>query len=315
MTTSKRQFLPMPLMHSLTENSESFHSYLSRLAFNHGLTIKSIVDHAANWGGAPHDFKAVIPIKNASATPDGRCNDLISIIFPHCLASQRDLEVAACAYLYPSTRRSPQSFTTKLRWCPGCIAEQRLRGEPTHTKATWSFSEISACHIHRLYFTSRCPRCKYPPSSIVELENDCWCTHSWGNINDPDMICREQTAYGLDLIGLYQDVITRSEPYPKNSVQRFGRAFLDHILEKHYPSAALITRKNSKLARWADSSTIPPPTLRQLRDLGRLLSVPLENILSSEHSHTAPIFDSMVGMQRDELLEVLQDGWSKIRVQ
>lgn len=313
MITSERRFLPVCLMHPMTENSESFHSYLSRIAFNHGLSIKATVDHAARWSGFTHDFKDSEAIKKVSVVPDGKCTDLIEIISPSCFASKEELEASACTHLYPAIRRSPGSFTYKLRWCAGCIRDQRSRNEPAHTKATWNFSEISACHIHEIYFSSCCARCGFRPSRIIELEDECWCTQFWGSITDIGKICRDPGAYGHDLLNLYKDLVTRSEPYPMDSVQRFGRAFLDETLRRNYVLGSRVSKKDAKYALWTDLSELRPPGLKQLRRFASLLGVPIENILSNEHAHTAPMFDDMANLHRDELLHVLKTCWTTLR--
>jgi hypothetical protein len=154
-----KMLFPVPLMGQGTADVESLPSYLSRCAYEHGVSVGML----AKWleeinPGLQTNFpkpQKSLPTINSIA----RCNqhssalrEALSILTGQDLRC-RPLEFLD-RYVY-GISRDIEGF----RWCPECFTEQLKIGEPLYFKQLWHMTAVSHCHIHRTPLISQCGEC------------------------------------------------------------------------------------------------------------------------------------------------------------
>lgn len=68
----------------------------------------------------------------------------------------------------------------EVKWCPACLAEQRLRRLESHFPLVWSMEHYQVCPQHRRHLHSRCPWCNKLQHIIPYYPDQARCTHCFG---------------------------------------------------------------------------------------------------------------------------------------
>ena len=209
-----------------TSRTESFTSYLARLANAHCLTLYGLFHHEL----IPKSGQFLSAIVTTSSSTDFRIGDLSDLTAINGRGQVAQTWVAIIEHL---TRQRNLSLLTMLpwqavlanrlllrrvrAWCPICLDEQMRKKTIIYEHLTWALASINVCVDHGINLQTKCPHCqRISPPFDLKLSpgycSDClgWlgCTRSGTRqavvVNQYEVWVANQlaqliaTSYGLD---------------------------------------------------------------------------------------------------------------------
>lgn len=280
-----RPLLPLALEGRDTRDIEALPSYLSRLAASHGVTPGQLFIYLLNGyegGRALGRALAAQPFA-ASVRPNATAERAIEILSRGRCEGKDQLRRSTFLHLTPALARSPRTYSSCLRWCPGCLYEQSLTCGTAYLKLSWFLEDVKACDIHRVVLRDTCPHCKRPPRAWSERPTFSRCSRCDGRLDivaPCDRIELEPEAGAPDLIDLVEGIATRTAPFPSGSVNRY----VDRVFAQAWASereAALWEKlPRDECLRYAAPDE--PITLPTARRIAFRLEVPILELLDAE---------------------------------
>lgn len=197
--------------------------------------------------------------------------------------SKEELSKSTFLCLRLALARSTGAYSKRLRWCPGCLYEQSLRGIQPYLKLCWFLDAVKACDIHRLVLRETCPHCARVPRPWHGWACFAECPYCGGRTDiahASDQVELDPEAAAPDLIRFVGDIATRSEPFPAGAVNWY----VDRVFEDAWASEREVNLW-AKLPRdecLRYSAPGEPITLPVARRIAHRLEVPLLELLHSD---------------------------------
>jgi len=152
---------PRSTLHALmpkgqgTTEVESLSSYFCRLAHSHGMTARNlaawILEHYEQ--PIPDDFKWFRrSFSGMSAETEQLAAWLAELTG---VANLDQLTLAPWRHLISNPGLTPVSD----RWCPCCLAEDRVQKQSPYLRLNWDLAPVTACLRHKVALVSECPHC------------------------------------------------------------------------------------------------------------------------------------------------------------
>ncbi len=153
------KLFPVTLMGQGTADVESLPSYLSRCAFEHGVSVGMLAKWVASLNEAegsnfPKTLKAVQNISTLA-----RCNQYSNALRTALIElTGQDLRCRPLEFLDLHVYCISTEITG-FRWCPECFSEMEKLGKNLYFKQLWHMKPISHCNIHRTPLLACCAYC------------------------------------------------------------------------------------------------------------------------------------------------------------
>lgn len=280
-----QSLLPLPLQGRDSYDIEALPSYLSRLGTAHGVTPGGLLTYLLNGsddGIALSRALAAQPFA-ASVRPNATTENVIKALASARCESECQLRRSTFVHLSLALARSPRTYSKRLRWCPGCLYEQTLGQGNAYLKLTWFLEDIHACEIHRVVLRGTCPYCDHAPRPWSGWPDFTRCQQCKGRldmITSRDQLDSDPISFAPDLIGLVQDLSTRTTPYPVASVNRYVDSVFSEAWASQREEALWKKLPRDECIRYA--SMDEPISLSVARRIAFRLEVPLLELLDCE---------------------------------
>lgn len=280
-----RPLLPLQLEGRGTRDVEALPSYLSRLAAAHGVTPGGLFVHLLNGyeGGATVGKALAAQPFSASVRPNATAERAIEVLCRGGCEDADQLRRSTFLSLSPALARSPNAYSRRLRWCPGCFYEQGLCGTPSYLKLSWFLEDVKVCDIHRVALRDTCPHCKRTPRPWTGWPSFSTCPRCMGPldiVSSCDRIDLSPEAAAPDLVLLVAAIASRSYPLPAGSVNRYVNKVFDEAWASEREVALWAKLPRDECLRYAAPEE--PITLVIARRIAFRLEVPLIEILDSD---------------------------------
>lgn len=202
------KLFPVPMMGQGTADVESLPSYLSRCAFEHGVSVGTLVRWVEDLdrGTLPESQKPWRSIPKIATM--ARCNQY-SCSLREALGklTGQDLRCRPLEFLDRHTFSISREIGG-ISWCPECIKEQSRIGEPLYFKQLWHMRAVSHCHIHRARLLSHCAVCGqeqrlFSLSMPVGYCVKCKASLAERHAFSPDHIVPSWKSYSFDIVDVF----------------------------------------------------------------------------------------------------------------
>ncbi|CAM5417339.1 hypothetical protein RLIN73S_05976 [Rhodanobacter lindaniclasticus] len=269
-----------------TQDVEAFPSYLIRLASSHGITTGHLLrlllagdagTCPALAAGAQSQPFAGLVRPNATTLGVLECTSM------RVIESLDTLTHGTFAHLMPALKRSANTYTRTVRWCPGCLGEQEVEHGAAYLKLVWFLNEVETCAVHRIRLRDRCPVCQRIARPMNRWGTFAACQHCAAPLNRvaaDDVLQVNSEAAAPDLIKFVGDLVHRSVPFPEGATNRY----VDHIFDEAWASnreRELWERlPRDDCIRYASANE--PVTLPAARRIAYLLEMPLYELLEGD---------------------------------
>jgi len=278
--------LPLRMIGTGTQDVEAFPSYLIRLASSHGITTGHLLRLllAGDAGTCPALAAGVQSQPFAGLVrPNATTLGVLACTSMHVIESLDTLTHGTFAHLMPALKRSANTYTRTVRWCPGCLGEQEVEHGAAYLKLVWFLNEVETCAVHRIRLRDRCPVCQRIARPMNRWGAFAACQHCAAPLNRvaaDDVLQVNSEAAAPDLIKFVGDLVHRSVPFPEGATNRY----VDHIFDEAWASKRereLWERlPRDDCIRYA--SAIEPVTLPAARRIAYLLEMPLYELLEGD---------------------------------
>lgn len=281
-----RALLPLRLEGRGTGDIEALPSYLSRLAAEHAVTPGGLFSYLLNGyeGGTALGRALAAQPFAASVRPNATTERAISVLMRGRCETEDELRRATFLFLSPALARSPNTYSRRLRWCPGCLYEQALAGCEPYIKLVWLLDGVQTCHIHRVVLRDTCPHCKCHPRPWSGWPSFDLCPHCNGRLDRVsrcDQVDLTPEAGAPDLVSLVEGIAIRSAPFPAGAPNRYVDRVFDEAWAGQRELALWEKLPRDECLRY--SSPDEPITLSIARRIAFRLEVPILELLDSDH--------------------------------
>jgi hypothetical protein len=269
-----------------TQDVEAFPSYLVRLASSHGITTGHLLRLllAGDAGTCPALAAGVQSQPFAGLVrPNATTLGVLECTSVHVIESLDTLIHGTFVHLMPALKRSANTYTRTVRWCPGCLGEQELEHGAAYLKLVWFLNEVETCAVHRIRLRDRCPVCQRTARPMNRWGTFADCQHCAAPLNKvaaDDVLQVNSEAAAPDLVKFVGDLVHRSVSFPEGATNRY----VDHIF-----NAAWASKRERELwerlprddcIRYASANE--PVTLPAARRIAYLLEMPLYELLEGD---------------------------------
>jgi len=168
------------LQQSGTPETESFASYMYRLAYEHGVSAGEIVRYIFR-----KNTSEVKKYKDKNGVPKilisndlvgtGSANELMVDFIEK--ETGQEFYKSTFWFLKTSFARCINEVRKEFFWCPECFKEMDIKGVPPYFKLIWHVSSITHCHIHRTRLLGRCPKCDKKQNTMIRKYPNNLCQH------------------------------------------------------------------------------------------------------------------------------------------
>lgn len=237
-----RRLLPIPVEGYGTRDAESLVSYIYRVAYDHGISVGSLISWAfeqAVTSGVvseldkPKEYKLSV----LECTGDNKTSRKLSSVFSYL--TYQDLSNSTLAFLKDSTGRSVNEIRKEVHWCPFCFNEWYIQGQHSYFKLIWQLTAVEYCPIHNVKLIGLCPKCKKHQNSLkrdfpIEYCQRCgeplWDLNSYAERNLLQ-ICDSWKSDSSDMELLFEDIAL----YGNSNISYDNlRKSLDHLLDYYW---------------------------------------------------------------------------------
>lgn len=296
--------LPLPIYGCGTSDVEAFPSYIIRLASTHGISTGHILkillsDQPQLLAGIQAGALTALVRPNTTTTRS------LEAISSQVSASYEQLRNGTFCLLSPALKRSVNTYTDFIRWCPICFHEQIDLYGSSYLKLVWFLKDVETCIDHRVKLRSTCPHCNKIPRPMIRWKDIHICRYCSGSLDkltssDSRIVSSDLTS--PDLVKLVADIGNRETPYLEGAANNY----IAHIYEQAWDSWNE-TRFWKKLPRddcLTYSVDNEPITLKIARKLAFRLEISINDLLEG-----GPVYNQSFGFSLvSNLPEEMQSG-------
>lgn len=307
-----RALLPLKMLGMGTPDVEALPSYFVRLASGHGITTGHLLrllladdkGDALAAGVQSQPFAGLV-------RPNATTLRVLERSSRYVVESLETLNHGTFIYLLSALKRSPNTYSRSIRWCPGCLAEQEIEHGAPYLKLVWFLKEVKACGIHRIQLRDRCPTCQRSAHPMKRWRSIAVCQHCAAPLNKVcanDVLQLNSEAAAPDLLTFVGSLVSRNKPFPEGATNRY----VNHVFNEAWASqreGELWDRlPRDDCIRYAAPNE--PVTLLAARRIAYLLEVPLYALLEGN----LPSVQSFGFATEQPLPEQMRRGQRRCRV-
>ena len=275
---------------------ESLGSYIHNLAYQHGVTVQTLMKEVYKWSKknlvpCTIDKPKIYTISNLNeyVRPTRTTFEALEIL-EHA-TGRHDLRSSTFISLHGGVYRASSVFVHDMQWCPICMQEFNLSGDDGYFKLAWHMLSITHCHIHRVPLISKCPECNSAQNSLAYM-NKCGlcieCGKPLGFSVNMEQVGNSWELQGADLLELI-DVIAKNpnEFYLLDDVKNVISKHLDNIIYNDYDtnSDTYLTVKDFESVLKGSKQV----TLNTARQIAYKLGMKLSDLYLGEYSQTTGV--------------------------
>ncbi len=274
---------PIHLEGAGTSDTESFASYLHRLAYEHGVFVGELIRYVL--GTEPDASSRRFYRKPEELVrPSQSTKGLLAAVEN---STSQPLLTSFLWFLDQPLSLSADEVSNGFRWCPDCFADMAAVEQSPHFKLIWHMAAIAHCPVHGTELQSRCPFCRADQVSYIKKYPLDRCQNCGGLLSEKVVVqshaqsCESWGHQGSDIVQLFQDLASCT---PGIFPARGGQVSLDRIFTHFWKNDmedqlyALIPRDTFLSALQAEETM----SLTLARRLAYQLGVPLVALISGE---------------------------------
>ncbi|MBL8507557.1 MAG: TniQ family protein [Chitinimonas sp.] len=101
----------------------------------------------------------------------------------------------------------------QIRWCPHCLAEQRVAGEESYFPLVWSLTHYAVCLKHQHILESTCPKCSQAQHVFSHFPDQARCSHCGAFLGHlaPNPTISSPAQRQIVLAGLVEHAVANNE--------------------------------------------------------------------------------------------------------
>lgn len=277
------QLLPLRMLGTGTADVEALPSFLVRLASAHGITTGHLLRLLlVNTENSQVDLAAGIQSQPFAGLvrPNTTTQRVLEYTSRHVLEPPEALSQGTFWLLHPAVKRSANTYSPTVRWCPACLAEQVVLHGAAYLKLSWFLEGVEACSTHRVRLRNRCPSCQRfcrPMNRWLSINVCQHCGAPLDRLTDDDVVLTGSMASAPDLVRFVGDLVHRHAPFPVGGANRF----IDRIFNEAWASERELDLwkklPRDDCLRYADPDE--PITLATARRIAHLLEMPISELL------------------------------------
>lgn len=263
---------------------EALSSYIVRLARAHavapGLLLSSTFERSTSAGARYTSGALRAPISDL-VRPNRTTEAVLE-----SLASGLDCEVSALEQttfvsMIDALDRPLRTFSSRLRWCPACIGEQRAAGEDPYYQLAWQALAMESCIRHRVRLRDRCFYCGASQDSFRHRASLGECVRCGERLDVTTRADLCESPQSLEIASLVRHFAERPGfRFPAKGVCRAVRALLDEAWRNDDERELYRIVPRDECVRFADAHE--PITLPSALRIAFRLNVPLPALLSGK---------------------------------
>lgn len=282
-----------------TPFTESFASYITRLAASHGVKLH----HFLARGLAPilgqkwlaEGIRALNPGSGHVNGCGNAARNLLRVLGA-CTMRQDLSALTALPWSGPFAKR--RLVKASRAWCPSCYAEQLLSGIQIYDPLLWALRVVTVCTRHRRRLITQCPHCCTKPGYLGRATRPGCCSKcgQWlgevleiegsGIVDDPTE--EAWHSWVFENVGsLISSALTLAPQFGENQVTRFTSWCVDELVDGNQAELArqLGVPKNT-LHMWRTGKV--SPDLRAVLQLAYYAGLPLLDVLTRRPDKWVP---------------------------
>ncbi len=270
---------PIPLQSVGSPETESFASYMHRLAYEHGVYVGELTRYVLGKNSGSFYRKPEELVRPSIST-----KALLTAVES---STSQPLMSSILWFLDQPLSLSSEEVHNGFRWCPDCFSEMAAVGQSPHFKLIWHMSAIIHCPIHGVELQLLCPFCCAKQGTYIKKYPLDTCQNCGGSLReklvsqrhaDP---CDSWMREGGDIVQLFQDLASyRPGTLPDHGAQISLNRIFDHFWKHDMEEQlyALIPRDALLTALHAEETM----SLNLARRFAYQLGVPLISLIAGE---------------------------------
>ena len=231
---------PLSLRGFGTHDVESISSYAHQLATIHHVSVNRLLERSFGWylekynDVSYHELRACGNITYLSR-PKESTEDLIKVLA--YITGEQNLRSGTFLATHRALDRAVGQFASHMRWCPSCMYEFEVAGDPGYFKLIWSFLGITHCPEHRVVLIDKCSECDshqdgFGKKNICRICQNCGV--SLGKHAKAEEIIPSWELKGMDLIRLVDKIAKNPTlSYPENGIRNLMTSIFDKAWDLH----------------------------------------------------------------------------------
>ena len=278
--------LPLKMIGMGTQDIEAFPSYLIRLASSHGITTGHLLRLLlAEDAGTCNALAAGVQAQPFAGLvrPNATTLGVLKCTSKHVIESLDTLIHGTFVHLMPALKRSANTYTRTVRWCPGCLGEQEVEHGAAYLKLVWFLNEVETCAVHRIRLRDRCSVCQRIARPMSRWGAFAVCQHCAAPLNRvsaDDVLETNPEATAPDLIKFVGDLVHRSASFPEGATNRYVDQVFNAAWASERERELWERLPRDECIRYASANE--PVTLPAARRIAYLLEMPLYELLQGD---------------------------------